>query len=303
MSLLATSFVTLYLFSTPKVADVLFASSEHYPARLSGTAVARDIGAIVVLGGGRNANAPEYGGETVAFPSLVRLRYGARLERETGLPLLVSGGRVFGTEPASEAALMRDVLENELHVPVRWLEERSRNTAENASYSAELLHEQGIGAIILVTDAAHMTRAATAFENQGLRVVAASTGYRTGHRRVASVLDWLPSANALESSALALHEYLGRLWYAIRYEPVLFFSAAQFHRRTQFPAGERRVVFLAHRAVFRRAHQRAIPGPCDDGVAAIQGAARADGVHGAHHAGEPRAPGEQIAAACVVQAL
>ncbi len=215
--LLIASFVTLYIFSMPKVGDALFEALESYPARLSGAELAEEVGAIVVLGGGRNSNAPEYGGETVAFPSLVRLRYGARLQHESGLPLLVSGGRVHDVEPASEAALMRDVLEAELNVPVRWLEERSRNTAENASYTAELLRQENITAVILVTHAAHMPRAAEAFENQGVRVYAAPTGRRTGRGTSIPVLDWLPSAAALDRSRIALHEYLGRIWYRIRY--------------------------------------------------------------------------------------
>jgi uncharacterized SAM-binding protein YcdF (DUF218 family) len=68
-----------------------------------------------------------------------------------------------------------------------------------------------------VTGAAHMPRAAKVFEDQGIRVVAAPTGYRSGQGTAASVLDWLPSAGALDRSRIALHEYLGRLWYAIRY--------------------------------------------------------------------------------------
>jgi uncharacterized SAM-binding protein YcdF (DUF218 family) len=215
--LLLASFIGLYVFSIPKVGDALFEAVESFPARLPGAALAEDVAAIVVLAGGRNGNAPEYGGETVASPSLVRLRYGARLQRETGLPLLVSGGRVYAVEGASEAALIKDVLENELKVPVRWLEERSRNTAENASYTAELLRGEGIAAILLVTDAAHMPRAAEAFEKQGVRVYAAPTGRRAGHRTTATVLDWLPSSGALDRSRMALHELLGRIWYRIRY--------------------------------------------------------------------------------------
>ena len=217
MLLFAVSFVSLTMFSMPKVGDALFEAIERFPARLPGAALAADVGAIVVLAGGRNANAPEYGGETVAARSLVQLRYGARLQRETGLPLLVSGGRVHGGEPASEAALIKGVLERELNVPVRWLEERSRNTAENASYSAELLREENIAAVILVTSAAHMPRAVEVFEGQGVRVTAAPTGRRTGNRAAAGVLDWLPSARALDKSRIALHELVGQLWYRIRY--------------------------------------------------------------------------------------
>lgn len=214
--LLLVSIVTLYIFSMPKVGNALYASLEIVPARLPGAPVADEVGAIVVLAGGRNSNAPEYGGETVADPSLVRLRYAARLQRETGLPLLVSGGRVFEVEPASEAALMGDVLEQELQVPVRWLEEGSRNTAENARNTAELLRDENIAAVILVTHAAHMPRALEAFESEGLRVHPAPTGRRP-QQTEAVVLDWLPSPGALGASRAALHEYLGRIWYRIRY--------------------------------------------------------------------------------------
>jgi uncharacterized SAM-binding protein YcdF (DUF218 family) len=215
-ALIAISFAGLLILSTPRVADALYEGLESSEPRLPGAVVADEIGTIVVLGGGRSGNAREYGGETVSHGTLVRLRYGARLQRETGLPLLVSGGSVFG-DATSEASLMRAVLEQDFDVPVRWLEDRSRNTAENARFSAELLAAEGISAILLVTHAMHMPRAAEAFEAQGMRVYAAPTGYRFGVRSGAGILDWLPSAGGLEKSQTALHEYLGRLWYRIRY--------------------------------------------------------------------------------------
>ena len=49
--------------------------------------------AVVILGGGVRRNAPEYGGDTLATLTLERVRYGARVARLTGLPVLVSGGR------------------------------------------------------------------------------------------------------------------------------------------------------------------------------------------------------------------
>jgi uncharacterized SAM-binding protein YcdF (DUF218 family) len=63
----------------------------------------------------------------------------------------------------------------------------------------------------------HMPRAAEAFEGQGMRVYAAATGYRSATDRRADIFDWLPSAGGLETSRLALHELVGRLWYRIRY--------------------------------------------------------------------------------------
>jgi uncharacterized SAM-binding protein YcdF (DUF218 family) len=72
---------------------------------------------------------------------------------------------------------MRDALEREFMVPVRWVEDRSRTTAENARNSAALLRDAGIARVALVTTAMHVPRAAAAFEAAGLRVVPAPTGY------------------------------------------------------------------------------------------------------------------------------
>lgn len=213
--LLATSIVTLVVFSTPTVGNALYTSLETFPARFPATPVGDEVGAIVVLAGGRSSNAPEYGGETVSSQSLVRLRYAAHLHRETGLPLLVSGGRVRD-ETTSEAALMRDVLEQDFEVPVRWIEERSRNTAENARYTAEMLRGENIAAVILVTHALHMPRAVEQFRNHGVTVVARPTG-KLERGMHGGLLDWVPSSGGLDASRAALHEYLGRLWYRIRY--------------------------------------------------------------------------------------
>ena len=45
-----------------------------------------DAGAIVILSGGLRDYAPEYGGPTVNRVTLERVRYGARLARQSGEP-------------------------------------------------------------------------------------------------------------------------------------------------------------------------------------------------------------------------
>jgi len=166
--------------------------------------------AIVVLGGGSYLAAAEYGGDTVSRHTLLRLRYAARLQRISGLPLLVSGGAPFGSRP--EAVSMRQVLTEEFGVPVRWLEDASLDTAQNAEFSARLLRQDGIVRIALVSEAAHMARAVEMFQRQGLTVLAAPTGFANDSPVLLE--DLLPNAEALENSRAALHEWLGRLWYA-----------------------------------------------------------------------------------------
>jgi uncharacterized SAM-binding protein YcdF (DUF218 family) len=169
--------------------------------------------AIVVLGGGRNINAPEYGGDTVGWATLERLRYGAKLQRETGLPLLVTGGKPDGGD-LSEGEVMRRTLEGEFGVPVRWVEDRSHNTRENAYYSRELLQGSGVETIYLVTHAWHMPRAKMIFERAGFKVVPAGIAFH--QTKALTALDFLPDVRALEGSSRYIHEIIGLLWYRLK---------------------------------------------------------------------------------------
>lgn len=116
-----------------------------------------DADAIVILGGGKHRFAPEYDDEALNSTSLERARYGAHVARQTGLPILVTGGGLNGVQ--SEAELLREALENEWNVPVRWSEDASRNTRENARLSARILQPEGVFRVVLVTHAVHMPRA------------------------------------------------------------------------------------------------------------------------------------------------
>lgn len=159
--------------------------------------------AIVVLGGGIYRNAPEYGGDTVSRFGLERIRYAARLARQTGLPLLLTGGSVFAGRP--EAEVMRECLEKEFGVTVRWVEIASRDTSENATLSAPILKAAGVERIALVSHAWHMRRAIPLFERQGLEVIAAPTVFHRANWQ--GIEAWLPAS--LELSRIAAHEWLG----------------------------------------------------------------------------------------------
>lgn len=200
----------IYSLSIPAVGAALLQWLEPSPsdprADLTGQA-------IVVLGGGPYRAAPEYGGDTVNAITLVRLRYGASLQRALGKPLLVSGGHHRGGS-LSEAHAMRSVLQNEFQVPVAWTEPRSSNTLANARESYAVLKAAGISRIYLVTHAFHMPRARYAFESAGFSVIPASTAYT--RRAPATALDFLPDAQAFFKSAWFFHEVIGIFWYHLR---------------------------------------------------------------------------------------
>lgn len=173
--------------------------------------------AIVVIGGGLEHAASEYRSEwTIKSGTLVRLRYAAKLARETGLPILVSGGRTLASQDVSEAQVMASVLQEEFIIPNVWQEAESQNTAENARLSRDFLRQRGIERIILVTQAYHMPRAESEFRKVGFQVLPAPTAF-IGREVRHSLFDWIPSVRSFEHVFLLTHESIGMLWYRLRY--------------------------------------------------------------------------------------
>ena len=212
-ALIAAGASTLLLFSLPITGLLLLKPIERVPV-IDAAALA-SVEAIVVLSADRWRDAPEYGGDTVDDQSLHRVRYAARLARASGLPILVSGGVVLGDPRPSLADLMVATLQQDYGLTPRWIERRSRNTAENARYSAELLLADGIHRVAIVTDAFHQRRALQAFQHYGLSGVPAPTRFFAASATVLE--DWLPSDAGLRLSYYALHEHIGRIYYRIRY--------------------------------------------------------------------------------------
>jgi len=216
VTLISSGFAILVILSQPLVATWLLRSIEHYPALDTQAAFSRDA-AIVVIGGGYYPNAPEYGGaDTVAGAILERMRYAVWLHKRSGLPILVSGGSVVEGEGEPEGVVVARVLREDFGVTPRWVEDRSRNTRENARYTREILAEAGIDHIYLVTHAWHMARAARSFERTGLEVTQAPTMFLTTGDAGLTILDFLPSIGALAVSYTELQEMLGSLWYRVR---------------------------------------------------------------------------------------
>jgi uncharacterized SAM-binding protein YcdF (DUF218 family) len=172
----------------------------------------QDVQAIVVLGGGVIPEAPEYGAAQPGPHTLLRLRYGAWLAKRTGKPLAFAGGigwAAAGTPTEAEGTVAKRVLRDEYGLTLRWMDDRSRDTAENAAHMAELLRRDRIRRIALVTDATHMARAAAAFSAVGLEVVPAPTNFPVAADR--PILEWMPSSHGAEACRQLLREGLARL--------------------------------------------------------------------------------------------
>jgi uncharacterized SAM-binding protein YcdF (DUF218 family) len=209
--------LVLLAFSSPLVGGALLASLEDdYP--LIAAAACQEADAIVVLGGVTSPPVPPR--ETIDVGGgFDRLLHGLRLLRLGKAPILVlSGGGAAGQAgmKISEAArLYQLALEYGVEPRSLRLEERSNNTYENARFTSELLLEEGLSTVLLVTSAAHMPRAAAAFKKQGLNTVAAPTDLRAiDESRLVHAL--MPGLNGLEYSTIALREYCGLAIYWVR---------------------------------------------------------------------------------------
>jgi uncharacterized SAM-binding protein YcdF (DUF218 family) len=198
-TLLTIVCASLWLLCTPRFAQLLALSVQHYPALDLRTAP-RAQAIVIVGGGGQRAWAAEYRGPAAGAVLLERLSYGAYLARQTGLPVLVSGYQI-------EAAAMRATLERNFEITPRWYDDAAYDTFQNARDSARLLHADGIHRVLLVSHAAHLWRAAHEFMAAGIEVIPAPVD--VAGESDWYWLEWLPDPDALRRSRIALYELLG----------------------------------------------------------------------------------------------
>lgn len=204
---------SLWFLTTPVIAEQLTRLAQRCPALdLDRPTEAQ---AVVILSGGETrAWAPEYGAPAASRELLERLEYGAYVAHRTGLPVLISG-------TAEDAAAMQAVLLRDFGIRPRWVEDKSRDTFENAQFSSRLLRADGVRRILLVTSSVHEWRSVREFVSAGLAVEPAPVHVWIPHAH--QVTDYLPDPGALLESSAALHEIVG--------EPVRAMLAASHLRR------------------------------------------------------------------------
>ena len=198
----------LYCLSTPLVSSHLLNALQEAETRAADGSRMKPQ-AIVVLGGDLRRDATDYGMDTVGELSLERIRFAAKLHRETALPILVTGA---GSPSKPVAVAMAETLSGEFGVEVRWVEPTARNTFENARHSATLLRGSGVSVVYLVTHAWHMPRSVEAFERMGFTVIAAPTAFAPVSSGTL-LTDYIPFSKSLINSSYAFHEIMGRIWY------------------------------------------------------------------------------------------
>ncbi|MFN3814309.1 MAG: YdcF family protein [Aquificaceae bacterium] len=192
------SAILLYFLSIEPIKDALLTPLENkYPVPKRFSA---DV--IVVLGGG------SYGSGVLKEDSMKRLLTGTLLHKETGLPIILSGGANL----LPDADIMKSFLLS-LGVDRKSIitEVESRDTKENSLFVKKICEERGYRRIVLVTSAYHMPRAVLSFKKEGMDVIPYPTDFKRDIRY--NLFSFLPKMGVLDDSIKALREYLGTLVY------------------------------------------------------------------------------------------
>jgi len=202
----------LWLASVGPVGERIMGGLESpypLPSRPSG-----DV--ILLLGGGIYEGVDDWSGKGAPTPDmLTRIVTAVRLQKATGLPVIISGGAVFPGQTPEAAVDKRFLVDLGVPADKILLEEKSRDTMENAEYSAKICAARGFRHPLLVTSAYHLRRAVVACNRHGLKVTPVPAFFQTGRQHAHGWQSIVPSAGALLQTSTGLHEYVGLLFYRL----------------------------------------------------------------------------------------
>lgn len=173
----------------------------------------RQADVIILLGGGIVDHVPDLSG--VGQPgdnALARLVAAVRLQKRLGVPIIASGGKGYENIGAEAPILKRFLLDLGVNQKMVIIEDRSKDTRENAKYSKEICDRHGFIHPVVVTSAIHLRRSVLNFKKAGMDVIAFPASYAVMPNRPYFWRDFLPSAANLFIATAALHEYLGILY-------------------------------------------------------------------------------------------
>jgi len=223
--LITAALVILWLSSTTGFSHLLARSLEwRYPT--PDEIPAADV--IVVLGGGTEpATAPRPSVEVNGAGD--RVLYAASLYKEgKAAHILLSGGNISwlnegATTPAEDMASILTAIG--IPEEALWLETSSQNTYENALYSKEILAENEIERILLVTSAMHMPRSVAVFEKLGIEVIPIPVDFSITEEESpqdrsdniqSKIINVIPRASGLSLTTNSMKEYIGYLIYKLQ---------------------------------------------------------------------------------------
>ena len=201
--------ISLWLFSIGPVSDTLIKGLENdlaMPADPRG-----DV--IILLGGGVYDGVSDLTG--VGAPSedtLARIVTAVRLQKRLRVPVIVSGGTVFPWKKAEAPVDRRFLMDLGVPADKILMEDKSRDTLENARYVKEICEKRLFRSPILITSAYHIKRAVLSFREFNMDVTPVPSNFKAWDRKYGWA-DYLPGD--LRGSMIACREYVGLLYHKL----------------------------------------------------------------------------------------
>ena len=204
------------VFSWPPTARLIWSSLEStYPYQAIDHVEQAD--AVVALSGMRDTfetahgHVAEWGGATDRLFAGIDLIKAGKADK-----LIFTRGQMPWSDSPPEGEVLRLKALN-MGIPEAniLLTGKAANTADEAIEVKTLLQQEGLNHIILVTSSFHMPRSKRLFDHAGINSVAYPTDFQAN--AATSWLDMIPSAEAFEETSSGLREYIGRMYYWLRF--------------------------------------------------------------------------------------
>ena len=207
----------LWCCSMPIVANTVLGKLEQqYPALALSDVPSSDC--IVLLGGALEPIRPPRI-DVNLLDSVDRISKTVSLYRagKAGMVIVSGGNQPWMPQLKSEAEETRTLL-MDWGVPASAivLEETSRNTHENAINTKVLLDKLECQSPLLVTSAAHMSRAVATFTKLEVDVFPVSADVRAVSIIDSTIFDFIPDTRALAMTTNAIREWTGQMIYRLR---------------------------------------------------------------------------------------
>lgn len=187
-----------YLFSITPVADFAIRNLESKFAPLN-QELMDEANTIVVLSGGAKA-------DVLRSSEVLRI---STLKNHSS-KLIISGTQEIADRDRT-SLVETFFISRGIPAEMIYIEDESRNTRENAKQIAKQIGDEPF---FLVTSGYHMKRAMIEFEKLKTNPIPAPTDFRAKKNHY-GFNDYIPNSDNLRKSDLAIHEYLGILYYSL----------------------------------------------------------------------------------------
>lgn len=145
-----------------------------------------------------------------------RIMKTAQLYNKYPKKIYISGGSSLQNRESESSVYKRELVLLGIPEEDIIIEERSRNTKENSTYMKWIMTEENLKSGLVITSAVHMPRSMEVFKDDKLEFYSVPCDF-TAHQTKQNNLAYIPQFKVLKDLYSAFWEYIGLVYYKIRY--------------------------------------------------------------------------------------